>query len=373
MGERPKVYLAGPISGCNDEQRRVWRAELKAGFSDEFEFIDPIDRLMGDEDSDQRLVETDIECIRTSDAVLANLWKESMGTAFGLAQAHMAGKFVAVADPNYIRNRMVAFYADAVERNLSLALNRIRRNFQSNALILGVVKKDGTQEAFNRGKLVHSIRRACQDAKQSDLGPPRAIAMRALEQLLESTHDSPRQIPTSEIRDAVFEAIAELAGDPIREVDYDAVRRAWESHKDGATIPFSAGPPKAVGIQIHDAPLQVDVTNSGTHSTIWGKGMKAVPADVSAILDEIKKVEGIKEIRFGPFSGKPKPSPKPHVRLIASSTHSIIEGKIFSKGVKGTMQTFQTLVLNPEQRDAILVALREHLFKQGMVRSQAEE
>jgi transcriptional regulator NrdR family protein/nucleoside 2-deoxyribosyltransferase len=373
MGERPKVYLAGPISGCNDEQRRMWRAELKAGFSDEFEFIDPVDQLMGDEDSHWKLVATDIDCIRNSDAVLANLWKESMGTAFGLAQAHIAGKFIAVADPNYLRNRMVAFYADAVERNLPLALNRIRRHFQTNALILGVVKKDGTQESFDRAKLVHSIRRACQDAKQSDLGPPRAIAMRALEQLLESTHDSPRQIPTSEIRAAVFEAIADLASDPIAEVDYDAIRRAWETHEDGRTITFSADPLKGTAVKVHEAPLEVRVTNSGNHSTIWGKGMKAVPTDVLAIFDEIRKVEGIGEIRFGEFSGKPKPSPKPHVRLAASKTPNLIEGKIYSHGVKGTMQTFRIKVLNPEDRDAILVTLREHLFAKGMVRSLADE
>ena len=35
------VYLAGPISGCNDTQIRQWRDEVKRKYETHFDFIDP--------------------------------------------------------------------------------------------------------------------------------------------------------------------------------------------------------------------------------------------------------------------------------------------------------------------------------------------
>jgi|GEM_PF-6951483 len=104
---KPKVYLAGPISGTNHEQRHVWREDLKARFSEEFEFIDPTDNVIEAGRSDFDVVRADAEAIRSADAMLANMWRESIGTAFGILHAHSAGKLVVVCDPNYLQSRMV--------------------------------------------------------------------------------------------------------------------------------------------------------------------------------------------------------------------------------------------------------------------------
>src|SRR5688500_10284070 len=142
---KPKVYLAGPISGCNDEQRHAWRNDLKRGFSEEFEFVDPTDSLI-EQGPDFGVVQADAEAIRLADAVLANMWRESIGTSFGVLHAHSAGKIVVVVDPNLISSRMLAFYADSVERTLPAALNTIRNFLKSQRLITAVQKSDGAEE-----------------------------------------------------------------------------------------------------------------------------------------------------------------------------------------------------------------------------------
>ena len=50
MPKRPKfrVYLAGPISGCNDDQMHRWRDQLKKDYGRDFEFIDPTGQLLRD-------------------------------------------------------------------------------------------------------------------------------------------------------------------------------------------------------------------------------------------------------------------------------------------------------------------------------------
>ena len=65
---KPTVYLAGPIAGCNEDQRRVWRNDLKRGFHDEFDFIDPMDNLLDVEASDFEVVQADAEAIKSADA-----------------------------------------------------------------------------------------------------------------------------------------------------------------------------------------------------------------------------------------------------------------------------------------------------------------
>ena len=39
--EKLQIYLAGPITGCNDEQLHRWRDEVQAKYKKDFNFIDP--------------------------------------------------------------------------------------------------------------------------------------------------------------------------------------------------------------------------------------------------------------------------------------------------------------------------------------------
>lgn len=359
---KPRIYLAGPISGCNEDQRTQWRREVRRGFGEEFDFVDPTDNLIGREQSDYEVVAADAEAIRACDAVLANMWRESIGTAFGILHAHSAGRVVVVNDPNFVNNRMVTFYADAVERTLPASLNAIRKHLLAQSRILGVEKRDGTSEPFSRQKLASAVRKACLDAGESDLAPPHAIVTQTLSLLLAGS-DEARVVPSAEIRDRVWEALALLAADPAVGEDYDQIRRAWDRHEDGKPREAPASP--AHGIFVSEKPLETPVHTVGNHSMIWGH---RIGADAARIFAEIVRVNGITEVVFGPFKNTGNPPRKPHVRLVASKTPTHIEGTCYDKGPKGTLQTFQIRVADPDQRDTILKVVRDHLVSLGHVR-----
>lgn len=355
--------MAGPISGCNDEQRHAWRNDLKRGFSDEFAFIDPTDNLVGLDGGDHGVVLADAEAIRSSDAVLANMWRESIGTSIGILHGHLAGKVVAVADPNLIGSRMLSFYADAVERTLPAALNAIRTflNFERSAV--KVRKKSGQVEKFDREKLLVSVRKSCIDAHAGDIVPARAIVAKTV-QIIGVDDPSERQLETSRLIEAVWEAMAELESDPLNVIDYYSIRRAWErfDRKEAQTQRIS----QTLRPKVHDQPLEVKVHSLGTHSTIWGRG---IGREAAPIFEAITCVEGITEVVLRAFSNTGSPPAKPHVRLSASKVPGVIDGVCFDKGPKGTKQTFQIRVANHDSRDQTLAVLREHLTSKGHIRS----
>jgi len=368
MGAKKRVYLAGPISGCNEDQRRHWRERLRLGFEEEFEFIDPTDKPLGVDASDFEMVQADVEAIKACDAVLANMWKESIGTAFGILHAHLSSKVVVVVDPNLIKNRMVAFYADDVVHDLHAGLNSIRTFFAAEQRITKVVKEDGSEDQFDRRKLSEAIRGACRKAGESDLGPARAILRGALEDLLGDHLAGEREVTTKQVTIAVWRSMAELAADPAHEADYDAIRRAWDEHKANNAqqrrFKELASLPQVV---VHAKPLEVQLSTAGTHSTIWGSGK--VGPGAREIFDEMKRVSGLTQIRLGRFANTSSPPSKPHVRLSASTTSNLIEGKMYDRGPKGTLQTFQIHVADERQRDDILDTLRRHLEGKGHIRA----
>ena len=46
-----RVYLAGPISRCNDAQMRRWRETVKGEYGSKMTFLDPVERLVDPEAS----------------------------------------------------------------------------------------------------------------------------------------------------------------------------------------------------------------------------------------------------------------------------------------------------------------------------------
>ncbi len=111
------VYLAGPISGCsNDEQVHRWRNDLKRSkYNRHFDFIDPAELpLLRPGATPRQAVEEDLKAIKKADGLLVNMWRESIGSAIGIVHAHKEGRPVVVADPNNLSNRTLEFYADAV-------------------------------------------------------------------------------------------------------------------------------------------------------------------------------------------------------------------------------------------------------------------
>ena len=94
-----RIYLAGPIFNTSDRERQGWRLdyvedikvfiEKKFGNSVKPEFINPEYLKMTARQS-ENIVIGDLQSIRSSDLVIANMWKPSIGTSMEIMYAHNA-------------------------------------------------------------------------------------------------------------------------------------------------------------------------------------------------------------------------------------------------------------------------------------------
>jgi nucleoside 2-deoxyribosyltransferase len=87
-----KVYLAGPIKDCTKEEAWRWRYRLQE-LRPDIEWLMPPDLnerfhkgLLTEKDK-VKLVEDDKAMIERSDAIIANVWKDSVGTAMEVIYA----------------------------------------------------------------------------------------------------------------------------------------------------------------------------------------------------------------------------------------------------------------------------------------------
>lgn len=89
-----KVYLAGPINGCTDEECKAWRAKARIMLEPTHAVIDPMDfdcRGMESEMASE-IIKHDLQMLDEADLVLANAEKPSWGTAMELVYARQSGK-----------------------------------------------------------------------------------------------------------------------------------------------------------------------------------------------------------------------------------------------------------------------------------------
>lgn len=99
------VYLAGPINGCSDSDAVLWREFIKTSLSGtSYEVKNPMVRdYRGKElepGNDQAIVAADKDDIDSSDIVLANVWKTSVGTSMEILYAFERGKCVFLIHPD---------------------------------------------------------------------------------------------------------------------------------------------------------------------------------------------------------------------------------------------------------------------------------
>jgi nucleoside 2-deoxyribosyltransferase len=94
-----RVYLAGPIFGCSDDEAFGWREEATTALAAYAEVVSPMRRdFRGSEQGNEALIiEADKRDIRSVDAVLVNAQRPTWGTGMEIHYAH--GK----------RKRIVAF------------------------------------------------------------------------------------------------------------------------------------------------------------------------------------------------------------------------------------------------------------------------
>lgn len=89
-----KVYLAGPINGCTDEECKGWRAEARRLLEPIHAVIDPMDfdcrGLEGGMAAD--IIKHDLDRLDEADLILVNAERPSWGTAMELVYARQGGK-----------------------------------------------------------------------------------------------------------------------------------------------------------------------------------------------------------------------------------------------------------------------------------------
>ena len=378
-----QIYLAGPIHGCNDAQIRLWRDSVKRKYGNQCEFLDPSENLLNQDASPAEVVEADIRAIESADGVLVNMWRESIGAALGVVHAHRRGQPVVVSDPNYLQNRILTFYADAVTetplKGVKALLDLL--GAESN---WSVLKSGQRQEPFNRHTLMAAIQGACRDARRDDVVMPRLVLPEVMERLRRSERRMRRQLTTATIDETVTEVLSEIEADPVHGEMAVGILDAWrrrvtDSHSPRA--PFGDSIPHAYaqagvaeseveyGAEHRPRETNVPVSCGGkSHATIWGKTVKRlddIPSpDAREILRSIASVPGITAINLGRFGHKESRNAGGAMVVVAPTPY-VIEGKLFDRGVKGTMQSFQVRVQSDGAKEGVATAIEKELQKIG--------
>ena len=169
-------------------------------------FIDPADHTV-DWHAYKEIIDID-----KSDVLIANLWREPIGTVIGIVQARRSGKPVILIDPNLIDSAVLAEIVgeDHIVRNLEAAINKL----ESEAISLlsqpiFVEKKNGTAESLYERKLQRSVNTVCSEAGINDAILTVLVTKRALTAIKHESKDS--RISTEEIKHIVFEQLGLLS------------------------------------------------------------------------------------------------------------------------------------------------------------------
>ena len=369
MARRRKfgVYLAGPISGCNELQRHQWRNEVKKKYAAHFDFIDPTDDSLGQEGTPYEIVEADFQAIEDADGMLVNMWRESIGSAMGIVHAHRVGRPVVVSDPNRIRNRTLDFYADALTDSplqAAGALLSLLRAEEKWSVIKSAERKD---EKFDRLKLAQAIRAACRSAGQNDIVVPRLVLPQVIERLKRSKRITDDRVTAREIDRAVKATFSELEADSIQGPSIQGVLHRWER---GRTEKHTTdGVFETPGAFDRTSDIQVDVScGSKAHATIWGKTIRAadeIPSnEARRVFRVISGAPGITRITLGRFSHK-ESRQSTGAFVGDSMTPNVLEGKLYDQGLKGTLQTFQVRIQNNADKSLVLRNIVDELTASG--------
>ena len=365
-----RIYLAGPITGCNDEQKKVWRDRIQRLWSQEFEFYCPVQRLeelneKGVRITPYQVVNLDMRAIQESDAVIANMWKESIGTAIGVALAAFNGKPVVVIDRNMIKSRTLNFYAYAVVKDEDEAIQRLKEYFRTVDKIELVQKSKGKpDEPFRIDKLVVSIRNACYAAGQNEFLATAEIVPEVLARLATLENGGERTVKSSAVKSTVFEVLAELENDEEKGQSFQRIRQAWDQFDKKEPLTEFI-PPTPAPVKVFSDPQPVSFLPAGkSHKLLWGKlrisRIDDIPASARGLFKEICRVDGVTEIQFGGIDGVSYHG-LCKAEVSAHNNPLQIKGVCYDEGKFGGRQAFKIRVSDRSLRDVILNTMREHL------------
>ncbi len=167
---------------------------------------------------------------------------------------------------------------------------------------------------------------------------------------------------TSDINNAVVTIFAALETDHVHAETVRGILAEWKNtvlNKRGNSFKHRSASPPSSG-------AKVDVTSTKNHATIWGKAIKQlddIPSqDARHVLRTISATLGITRIDLGPFNSKD--SRRTCGAFVKSSpTPFLIEGKLYDKGKKGTMQTFRIHVQDDGEKERIANGIAVSLKK----------
>lgn len=224
-----RIHLSGPLSGCNEPQRRLWRAEFKK-LCHEFEYSDPADW------ADYWDFSRGLRAVEECDLVVANMWKESIGTTLEIMRARSRGRPVILVDPNHLENKVLEGLV-APEKpvpDLRKAAARVRELAETVAPF-DVLKKDGSFEPFSWLKLMRSIKLTFGDAGIVDVEFPNQIMGPVVMRLTAAAKT--RIVSTEDIQAQVFEEldrVTEQASERAFTRDAaEAVKETWRRREEG--------------------------------------------------------------------------------------------------------------------------------------------
>ena len=372
-----RVYLAGPITGCNEFQVHQWREDIKQKYGKNLDFIDPSTFIdPSGESLDQmattasQIVEADLLSIRQADGLLANMWRESIGSAIGVVHANLAGKPVVVADPNHLESKTLAFYADAVE-DAPLKAAKVLLDLLRAEADWTVLKLSGQTEQFNRKKLMNAIRSACRRAECDDIVGPRLVLSKVIARLKESSRSLKKQFPTGVLDSEILEALKELENDPVHPpVTIEGVSVEWERVRVEKHIDPLSHTPSSGASESSASQIGVEISSGKSHGTLWGKTVNHLydipSADARQVFEIIRQTPGVTRITLGYF-GRQESRSSCKATVDESTTPCLIEGRLFDRGTKGTMQTFQVRVQFDSNKKEILQHITVELNQNGLL------
>ncbi|HYH00327.1 MAG TPA: ATP cone domain-containing protein [Terriglobales bacterium] len=223
------IYLAGPVTNCNERQKTEWRKRIKGNLANlGHRWIDPAEHQTWT--PFKEMVEID-----RSDVVIANLWKESVGTVIGIVQARSKGKPVILVDPNYLDNVVLRHLVgkDYIVHGIDEATNLLTQIVEQLNKTVMVRKGSGAEQPFSATKLHVALNAVCARAHIEDALLPDLVANAVHRKVLKSARNG--EIQSEQIKLLVFDTLGEIATDNLyeQELKHRAVvfRDAWQEHE----------------------------------------------------------------------------------------------------------------------------------------------
>jgi nucleoside 2-deoxyribosyltransferase len=132
-----RVYLCGPINGCNDNEAVTWRRWFKDHKDREYfkrdsdmVFVDPMDRdYRGREDASYReIIDLDKRDIRSCDVMIIMFTKPSVGSSMEVLYAWTLGiPVIVINDQENPISPWLKYHSTSIVNNKVDALNKINQ------------------------------------------------------------------------------------------------------------------------------------------------------------------------------------------------------------------------------------------------------